>query len=125
MLNYINSNLQFFSIGWWHAGCGTVNLNGVNSNSQLNPHGGTVNPYNGIVWYPFYASTKDRGSELEADGGSWATFKATEMRIFTGVEPDQSTILISEFSGELKLYVCSSENCIFIQKIFNYSRFES
>ena len=78
-----------------------MNLNGVNSNSQLNPHGGTVNPYNGIVWYPFYASTKDRGSELEADGGSWATFKATEMRIFTGVEPDQSMILIVAYLREL------------------------
>lgn len=82
-------------IGWWHAGCGTVNLNGINSNSQLNQYMGTVNPYTGIVWYPFYATADtamDRGSQLEADGGSWATFKATEMRIFTNVEPDAGII---------------------------------
>ena len=52
---------------------------------------GTVTPYNGIVWYPFYASEQDRGLQLETDGGSWATFKATEMRIFTNVEPDEGT----------------------------------
>ena len=67
-------------LGWWHNGCGSVNLNGINSNSQLN----TVNPtaYDGIIWYPFYATLTGRGANLEADGGSWATFKATQMKIF-------------------------------------------
>ena len=55
-----------------------------------------INPYNGIVWYPFFASTKYRGSVLEADGGSWATFKATEMKMFTSVELDESMFAISD-----------------------------
>ena len=40
-------------------------------------------PYNGIVWYPFFSSVVGRGTNLEADGGSWKTFRATEMRILT------------------------------------------
>ena len=60
-----------------------VNLNGINSDSQLN----NVNPtiYNGIVWYPFFTSTEGRGTNLEVDGGTWSTFKATEMKIAANV----------------------------------------
>ena len=74
-------NIFKLFVGWWHNGCGSVNLNGVNSNSQLN----TANPvaYNGIIWYPAYSTLDGRGTNLEPDGGSWATFKATEMRIIT------------------------------------------
>ena len=76
-------------IGWWHSGCGMVNLNGINSNSQLN----TVDPtaYNGIVWYPFFASTEGRGTQLEPDGGTWRTFKATEMKIYANVDIEDGT----------------------------------
>ena len=56
-----------------------MNLNGINSNAQLNTV--TATPYNGIVWYDSYASDEGRGTNLEPDGGSWHTFKATEMRI--------------------------------------------
>ena len=51
----------------------------MNSNKQLNID--NVTPYNGIVWYDSYTSDEGRGTNLEADGGSWQTFKATEMRI--------------------------------------------
>ena len=37
----------------------------------------------GISWYTFFPSTTNRGANLEVDGGSWATFAATEMKIFT------------------------------------------
>ena len=79
--NFCLKSLFYGYSGWWHNGCGSVNLNGVNANSQLN----AVNPvvaYHGIIWYPFYATLTGRGASLEADGGSWASFKATEMKIF-------------------------------------------
>ena len=40
----------------------------------------------GISWYTFFPSTTDRGANLEVDGGSWATFAATEMKIFTTLQ---------------------------------------
>ena len=46
-------------------------------------------PYVGIVWYDFFktpAGLGGRGTMLEVDGGSWASFKATEMRIFTNID---------------------------------------
>ena len=73
-------------IGWWHSGCGLVNLNGVNSNSQLNTVPGSITPYHGLVWYTFYADDEGRGLSLEVDGGSWKSFKATEMKIFANVD---------------------------------------
>ena len=39
--------------------------------------------FKGITWYPFLVSTSGRGASLEPEGGSWATFKATEMKITT------------------------------------------
>ena len=51
---------------------------------QLNT--GVVTPYQGIVWYDFTPSESGRGMSLEVDGGSWATFKATEMKMFTTME---------------------------------------
>ena len=75
------------SIGWWYNNCGFTNLNGINSDAQLNAHGEiNINPYQGIVWYPFIPSDSARGKNLDVDGGSWATFKATEMKIFATVE---------------------------------------
>ena len=76
-------------IGWWHSGCGLVNLNGINSNSQLNTVEATA--YNGIVWYPFFANTEGRGTQLEPDGGSWRSFKATEMKISANVDIEDGT----------------------------------
>ena len=73
-----------------------MNLNGINSNTQLNTN--VVTPYNGIVWYPFFASTSGRGTSLEVDGGSWATFKATEMKIFSYVALDEGNTILIKFS---------------------------
>ena len=73
-----------------------MNLNGINSNTQLNTN--VVTPYNGIVWYPFFASTSGRGASLEVDGGSWATFKATEMKIFSYVALDEGNTILIKFS---------------------------
>ena len=39
--------------------------------------------FKGITWYPFLVSTSGRGASLEPEGGSWASFKATEMKIST------------------------------------------
>ena len=86
-------------IGWWHSGCGTVNLNGINSNTQLNTN--VVTPYNGIVWYPFFASKSGRGASLEVDGGSWATFKATEMKIFSYVPVVEGKNIFMKLSLDL------------------------
>ena len=73
-------------LGWWYSGCGTTNLNGLNANSQLSTEDPVATPFNGIVWYNFYPSSVGRGASLEADGGSWKTFKATEMRISTDLD---------------------------------------
>ena len=78
----------FTFIGWWHGECGLANLNGINSNSQLNPVGGSITPYNGIIWYNAFTTTSGRGTSLEVDGGSWATYKATEMKIYTNIDTD-------------------------------------
>ena len=63
---------------------------------QLN-EGVVTDPYQGIAWYPFYASTTGRGINLEADGGSWATFKATEMKIYANVEFEESNSFKIQF----------------------------
>ena len=66
-----------------------MNLNGVNNNIQMNTIAGSIMPYVGIVWYDFFKTPTDfggRGTMLEVDGGSWASFKATEMRIFTNID---------------------------------------
>ena len=39
--------------------------------------------FQGIVWYTSFPSTTGRGAKLEVDGGSWATYRATKMRIST------------------------------------------
>ena len=99
--------------GWWHNGCGTVNLNGINSNTQLNTN--VVTPYNGIVWYPFFASTSGRGASLEVDGGSWATFKATEMKIFSYVALDEGNNISIKFSLDswfLNSFIIQPNLCI-------------
>ena len=71
-------------LGWWYSDCGQINLNGVNSNSQLNT--GAVTAFTGIAWYPFFSSTSGRGLDLDILGGSWKTFKATEMKMSTTIE---------------------------------------
>ena len=38
------------------------------------------------MWYNAFTSTSGRGASLEVDGGSWATFKATEMKIYTNID---------------------------------------
>ena len=75
-----------FLIGWWHNGCGKMNLNGLNNDIQLNTIPGSIMPYTGIVWYDFFKNTEGRGTMLEPDGGLWASFKATEMRIYTNID---------------------------------------
>ena len=96
-------------VGWWHSGCGTVNLNGINSNTQLNTN--VVTAYNGIVWYPFFTSTSGRGTSLEVDGGSWATFKATEMKIFSYVPIVEG----KNISIKISLDFCFSKHFIHIR----------
>ena len=70
-------------LGLWYSGFGTTYFNGLNANSQLSTDDAVPTPFNGIVWYNFYPSSVGRRASLEADGGSWKTFKATEMRIST------------------------------------------
>ena len=64
-----------YTTGWWYSDCGVVNLNGINANFQSN------SAMTGIVHYPWYTSVSGRGAALEVDGGSWKSFKATEMKI--------------------------------------------
>ena len=45
-------------------------------------------PYDGIVWYPFTESPAGRGASLEVYGGTWKTWKKSEMRII--LEPEYS-----------------------------------
>lgn len=73
-------------IGWWYGDCGLVNPNGMNYDTQINE--GYVNRenwYKGIAWYSFFPSATGRGASLEIDGGSWASFKGTEIKISTTV----------------------------------------
>ena len=83
----------FHNLGWWFSGCGTSNLNGLNSDSQLSTEDPVTTPFTGIVWYNFYGSNTGRGASLEPDGGSWKTFKATEMRITTDLDVARSKCL--------------------------------
>ena len=83
----------FHNLGWWFTGCGTSNLNGLNSDSQLSTEDPVTTPFTGIVWYNFYGSNQGRGASLEPDGGSWKTFKATEMRITTDLDVARSRFL--------------------------------
>ena len=63
-----------------------MNLNGLNSNSQINNVPGSVTPFKGISWYDAYATVSGRGASLEPDGGKWATYKATEMKIYANID---------------------------------------
>ena len=88
---FIDFETLFLQTGWWFGNCGLVNLNGANyyessGSKQQNVYGThvqTADWHKGINWYPFFPSTTNRGAQLEVDGGSWATFAATEMKIFT------------------------------------------
>ena len=93
-----------------------MNLNGINSNTQLNTN--NVTAYNGIVWYPFFTSTSGRGTSLEVDGGSWATFKATEMKIYSYVALDEGNNILIKFSLDsclLNLFIIQPNFCIIHQ----------
>ena len=79
-------DILFVLKGWWHNGCGKMNLNGVNADIQLNIKHACIKPYAGIVWYDFFKTKENRGAALEIDGGSWKSFKATEMRIFADID---------------------------------------
>ena len=49
---------------------------------QMNTIPGSIMPYVGIVWYDFFktpAGLGGRGTMLEVDGGSWASFTATSL----------------------------------------------
>ena len=68
-----------------------MNLNGLNADMQLNTkiacnYDDSIKPYTGIVWYDFFKTKENRGAALEIDGGSWKSFKATEMRIFANID---------------------------------------
>ena len=97
-----------------------VNLNGINSNSQLN----TVDPptaYNGIVWYPFFASLEGRGAStlMQPDGGSWATFKATEMKISANVELEKGKDKHKDIERYLFILKYSLKKLFYIVKLHN------
>ena len=64
----------------------------MNANKQLN------DVYSGIIWYDAYVSEEGRGTNLDADGGSWKSFKATEMRIIgVYINEEQSKHLMYPF----------------------------
>ena len=47
---------------------------------------GSITPFQGIAWYDAYATVDGRGASLEPDGGKWATYKATEMKIYANID---------------------------------------